>query len=351
VSESNEADVLIPCIADFPVAESEIAKPFSPRIVSDREQLFRRSSCDQRHLHQVNPNSKSNQKPLSMPLNRTPVKQDETKNPRTTTPFTLKQSSLDTFVETSPLPSYNNKRKQEEPPIMATSLDDIAKMILESQRVVLTNTAAESNKLADRVGQKIDELRTEVFNEIKTINGRVTSIEKVVTDMAASSSEEMNKIQFKLETLEQEKLANHMTISGLPTATVDASKTDPRKLVVQTLQSFGCEVTGEEIEQAFVLNTHDDKRRVVVVFRSAFKKSEVMKKKRETKDSRKIYFDHRMTPAVSKLFHQARHHAKEKGGRAFLYGSSVFYEKEPNKKIKINKLEDLSGTEAMATED
>jgi hypothetical protein len=169
--------------------------------------------------------------------------------------------------------------------------------------------------------------------------------------MAASSSEEMSNIQSKLETLEQEKLANHMMISGLPTATVDASKADPRKLALQTLQSFGCEVTSDEVEQAFVLNTHDDKRRVVVVFRSAFKKSEVMKKKRESNDSRKIYFDHRMTAAVSKLFHQARHHAKEKGGRAFLYGSSVFYEKEPNKKIRITKLEDLSGTESMVTED
>jgi hypothetical protein len=284
-----------------------------------------------------------------MPLNRTPVKRDETKNSRTITPFALKQSSLDTFFETSPLPNY--KRKPEESPEMGTSLDDIAKMILDSQRVVMTNTAVESDRLAERVGQKIDELRTEVFNEIKTINGRVTTIEKVVRDMAASSSEEMNKIQHKLETLEQEKLANHMTISGLPTATVDASKADPRKLALQTLQSFGCEVTNDDVEQTFVLNTHDDKRRVVVVFRSAFKKSEVMRKKRESNDSRKIYLDHRMTPAVSKLYHQARHHAKEKGGRAFLYGSSVFYEKEPNKKMKINKLEDLSGTESMATED
>jgi hypothetical protein len=284
-----------------------------------------------------------------MPLNRTPVKQDETKNSRSASSFALKQSSLDTFVETSPLPSY--KRKPEESPKMASSLDDIAKMILESQRVVMTNTAVESNRLAERVGQKIDELRTEVFNEIKTINGRVTSIEKAVTDMAASSSEEMNKIQHKLDTLDQEKLANHMTISGLPTATVDASKTDPRKLALQTLQSFGCEVTSDEVEQAFVLNTHDDKRRVVVVFRSAFKKSEVMKKKRESKDARKIYFDHRMTPAVSKLFHQARHYAKENGGKAFLYGSSVYYEKEPNKKVKITKVDDLKETEQRVTDD
>jgi hypothetical protein len=106
---------------------------------------------------------------------RSPVKRDETQNSRSATSSFLKQSSLDTFVETSPLPSY--KRKSEESPKMASSLDDIAKMILESRRVVMTNTAAESNKLAERVGQKIDELRTEVFNEIKTINGRVTTIE------------------------------------------------------------------------------------------------------------------------------------------------------------------------------
>jgi hypothetical protein len=234
---------------------------------------------------------------------------------------------------------------------MASTLDDIAKMILESQRVVMTNTAAESNKLAERVGQKIDELRTEVFNEIKTINGRVTTIEKVVTDMAASSSEEMNKIQHKLDTLDQEKLANHMTITGLQKETVESNKADPRKFALQTLQSFGCEVTSDDVEQAFVLNTHDDKRRVVVVFRSAFKKTEVMKKKRESNDPRKIYFDHRMTPAVSKLFHQVRHYAKEKGGRAFLYGSSVYYEKEPNKKVKITKMEDMEETEQMVTHD
>ena len=72
------------------------------------------------------------------------------------------------------------------------------------------------------------------------------------------------------------------------------------------------------------------KRRIVVVFRTSAMKASVMAAKIASTDERSLYFDHRVTAANSELLRQLRQLAKSNGGRAFLYGGRVCYQKPPN---------------------
>lgn len=185
---------------------------------------------------------------------------------------------------------------------------------------------------------KIDDLREEVSTKLEAVDARVGSLETTI----GQATSDISTLQQKLDELEQDKLATHMEISGIEKAAADANKSDAKGFAIQLISSFNIELDISSIDQAFFQATRDEKRRLVVVFASVDIKVEVMKKKREAKDPRKIFFDHRMTFSTRKLFLSARKVAKEVGGRVFLYGGRVFYGKDKTSKVRISSASDFS---------
>jgi seryl-tRNA synthetase len=205
-------------------------------------------------------------------------------------------------------------------------------------RDMMMQNQEELRQMNANTNTKLDELSSDVTSKLDAVASRVGSLESTVT----KTTDDIAQMQQRLNDLEQEKLASHMEISGVVAQPVDANKADIKNYAAQLIRSFKVQFDIASIVNAFVLNLRDDKRKIVVEFSSVSVKNSVMKQKREAKDPRKIYFDHRMTPAVRDIFLRARRVAKEKGGRVFLYGSRVFYGKDNNTKVCIASLDDLS---------
>lgn len=213
------------------------------------------------------------------------------------------------------------------------TLESLARMMQGNHVTMLADSEARSAK-SDR---NFADLRSDITQQFNAVNSRVDRIESSV----AQTSSHVSQLQRKFEMLEQEKLSAHMTISGVNVETIAANQTDLRKYALDLIRTFNVSINPCDVVDVFALNVFEDKQRLVVVFRTAAAKVEVMKKKREAKDPRKIFFDHRMTPATSKLYHHARRHAKQVGGRAFLYGHAVYYENESKEKKRIDFEHDL----------
>ena len=178
---------------------------------------------------------------------------------------------------------------------------------------------------------------TKIESNIETIGSRVGVLESTV----GKTSEDVSILKRKMEELEQDKLETHMLINGIESAQIEANKNDPKTLALNLIRSFNINLNDSEIEQAFITAAGQNKRRVVVIFRSAVTKRATMTAKRACKDERKIYFDHRVTATVGEILRQLRMFAKVQGGRAFLYGGRACYQKDPNPRVRINALEDI----------
>lgn len=271
---------------------------------------------------------------------RTPPKTTNLRDPSSSL---QKQSLMDGFV------THSNKRQATESPNGNDPFNDLAQLIQQNQKILLAQSQVQAEQIKQQIAgmeTKVDNLRADFTSNFNAVNERVDHIE---TDFAQTSSE-ISSIQQKLEKFEQEKVNCQMVINGVETSIVDARKNDLRLFAFELLGSFACSPSDETVDDVFAINAYNDNRRIVVVFKTVAAKAEAMKKKRESKDTRKIFFDHRMVPSISKLFHQARHFAKETGGRAFLYGGSVYYEKAPNQKRRIDSADDLKETPASQPE-
>ena len=187
------------------------------------------------------------------------------------------------------------------------------------------------------MSQKIDNFHQDVTTKIEAIGTRVGSLEATVE----KTSTDMNSLQQRMSDIEQEKLASHMIINGAAATEVDANTGNIRNFTVSLIQSFNIPISLAEIENAFAFPIQTNQRRIVVMFRSAETKMKVMKDKRASNDSRKIYFDHRVTAQIGELLRQSRAYAKTNGGKAFLYSGRVYYQKEPNQKMRIDTLNDI----------
>lgn len=262
-------------------------------------------------------------------MERTPIKQTDTAPAATKS--ALKQRPLTDFgVPTPPL-----KRKVPE-----GGHDDINDRFSELTNLIKSNQLvllADSKSNFERNEKNYAELRAEIATQLTQTNERV---EEIATTVAGNSSE-IGKLQRQFEVMEQEKLSTHMTISGIEPSILNANANDLVKFATELFSSYGCAVNSDVIDQAFAVGISNERPRLIIVFKSVTIKSTVMRMKREKKDPRKIYFDHRMTSATSKLFHHVRHFAKNNGGRVFFYGSRVYFEKEPNQKKLIETVEDL----------
>lgn len=213
------------------------------------------------------------------------------------------------------------------------TLESLARMMQGNHLSLL----ADSEARAAKTDNNFLELRRDITDQISVMSSRVDKIEQSVTQ----TSSEVSQLQRKFDMLEQEKLSAHMTISGVTVETIAAHQTELRTYVLDLIRNFNVPLNPSDVTDVFALKALDNKQRLVVVFKTVAAKSEVMKKKREAQDPRKIYFDHRMTPATSKLYHHARRYAKQAGGRAVLYGNAVFYENELKQKTRVDSEHDL----------
>lgn len=246
----------------------------------------------------------------------------------------VKQAQLSKFFPPSPA---LKRQRAEGDDADADPFDKLMAVMNKNQAELRDMNALQTAKI-DEQTVKIDDLRNDMASKFSTIDGKVASLESAV----GKTTNDIEALQRKLDEIEQDKYASHMEISGVENATVDANKNDLKRFVHQLISSFNITFDIASIEQSFVLTTRDNRRRIVCVFSSVAIKSDVMKKKREGRDTRKIFFDHRMTPATRNLFLQARRAAKEKDGRVFLYGGRVFYGKDKDNKTRIFSIDDIN---------
>ena len=195
----------------------------------------------------------------------------------------------------------------------------------------------ESRQLAgfNNLTAKMDSHHTDLSAKMDTVGSRVVSLESAME----KATSDIGLLQQKMDDFEQDKLATHMVINGADPIQVDANKSNIKQFAVSLIRSFNIVIDSGDVEDAFSFPVGANLRRIVVIFRSSARKSSVMSAKRAVKDGKKIYFDHRVTAAVGEILRNLRGVAKDRGGRAFLYGGRVFYQKDSEPRVRISSLE------------
>lgn len=115
-----------------------------------------------------------------------------------------------------------------------------------------------------------------------------------------------------------------------------------KTFAIGLIRSFKVKVEENQVEKAYAIPIASTNRRIIVVFNSAETKLEVMKAKRLSEDTRKIFFDHRTTAKFGDLLRQVRVFSKSEGGRAFMYGNRVCYQKENGPRVQINSSNEIN---------
>lgn len=245
----------------------------------------------------------------------------------------VKQSTLGNFLTKNQTPKRPRDENSSSPDPLQAILDT-----MERNQAELRQFQSSIFGSLQENSSKIDNLRQELTGNLEIIDGRVQQLESTVGKVNC----EVGSLQRRLDELEQDKLESHMEINGVETRNIDANSEDLKAFSCSLIQSFHVNILACDISRIYVLDARENKKRLVVVFNSASVKASVMKAKREARDPRGIFFDHRMTPATKNLFMKTRQVAKEKGGRAILLGGRVFHANGPNRKTRIASLEDLS---------
>lgn len=186
------------------------------------------------------------------------------------------------------------------------------------------------------VTSKMDSHHQDLTKSIDDVGTRVGSLESTVT----KATNDICALQHKIDEIEQDKLVSHMVINGADPKAVEAHKSDIVNFALSLIRSYKIAVSDCDVEEAFALS-RGEARRIVIVFKSVSAKNAVMAAKRACKDTRNIYFDHRVTVKYGELLRQLRLVAKTSNGRAFLFGGRVYYQKDGNPRIRVNSLADV----------
>jgi chromosome segregation ATPase len=217
--------------------------------------------------------------------------------------------------------------------------EDVEELIKETgdiNRAMLMMMQKNHSYVATRF-DNLEENFSTIRNQLDDLGAEVSSLK---TGLGATNNN-VAGIQEKLDHLEQEKLASHMTINGIDAVQVDGNKKNMKSFVAEIIRSFNIQIEENQIEQAFSYPVGNAQRRINVIFNSSAIKFNIMAAKRASKDERKIFFDHRTTAKVGDLLRQLRAFTKRNGGKAFLYGGRVFFQKEPASKIPVNSPDDI----------
>lgn len=236
------------------------------------------------------------------------------------TPVNTKQTSLNSFL-------VQSSTKRNRLSLESDQDDDPLSTIL---------AAMERNQC--QTNNRFDTLNATVESRLDAVDAKVVSLESCVT----KATGDIGELQRRLDEADQDKLATHMTINGVDAALVDQNKSVMTSFVVELFASFHATVDPAGIEQAYAFPLNNNTRRIVVIFKSPAVKYKVMSAKRESEDDRKIYFDHRVTAKFGEILRQLRVFAKANGGRAFLYGGRVYYQKDSNARIRVDSIDDIA---------
>lgn len=231
-----------------------------------------------------------------------------------------KQTSLSGFLIQS-----SSKRNRQSPG--CDNDGDPLSMILSA----MDRNQCETNK-------RFDSLNATVESKLNAVDAKVDSLECSVS----KATSDIGALQRRLDEADQDKLSTHMVINGVEASLVDRNKTDMLNFAIQLFGSFQITVAPADIEKAYAFSVDNNKRRVIVIFQSSAVKQKIMSAKRASKDERKIYFDHRVTAKFGEILRQLRAFAKVDGGRAFLYGGRVHYQKEPNTRIRVDSIDEIA---------
>jgi hypothetical protein len=281
-----------------------------------------------------------------MPLKRTPPKIqkgiEDFFTPNATTPHTArdllnaKRSRLNLEIE---------DRETDE-----VSMEDNLKKILDA---VSTSNQDLSAKFA-KVQDNVDITNTKIDVTSSKIDGLVEQIATVSADVEAVSTtvfqhgRDLNILKRQVNDLEQAKLGSHMEVTGLSKSDLEQNKNDLVSFALQTITSFNIPLTRDKIKDAFVRTVDKINLSVlIVIFKDIGDKSMVMKAKRSSNDTRKIYFDHLMTSYNRAMYQKARAIAKSRGLKIGFNGSRVMCTKPDQSKIRISWFDDFSQLEAI----
>jgi chromosome segregation ATPase len=229
----------------------------------------------------------------------------------------------------------NNKRSRNDYP--ETDIDDLIKETGDVNRAMMMMMQRNHDYVTKRFDNLEDNFTT-FHSRLEGLGTEVSSLK----DGLESTNDSVMELQQKLDDWEQEKLSNHMTINGIDAVQVDGNKNNMKSFVTAIIRSFNIQVEESQIEQAFSFPVGNAQRRVIVIFNNSTSKHNIMAAKRVSKDERKIFFDHRTTAKVGELLRQVRAFSNINGGRAFLYGGHVFFQKDPAPKIRVKSLKDIS---------
>jgi hypothetical protein len=181
---------------------------------------------------------------------------------------------------------------------------------------------------ADLQMKKFDELNAAVTTQFVRVNEDIAEVK----DRMNQHDMDIEFLRRRVNDIEQDKFAAHMEITGVEKATIEQRQHDLKVFARETIASFGIPFDPTAVQHAFVRNIEKlNKSIIIVVLKSFEEKAHVMRAKRESKDKRPIFFDHRLTHANRVLFSAARKAAKESGGKAYVNRGRIFVAKENNK--------------------
>jgi hypothetical protein len=203
--------------------------------------------------------------------------------------------------------------------------------------ITANNEAIRSSNTAQLA--KIDELRENVTTQVNSVKDELTKVANKVDKHEGA----INILRRQMNDMDQTKFETHMEIAGIVKAEIEKNRADIATFAKNIITGYYKNLSNDSIREAFVRDTPKaDFSVIVVIFASADMKNAVMKKKRETKDGTKIYFDDRVTSTTRALFMKAKETAKAIGAKkASLNHGKVSIIKQDDSRLKIRWFDDL----------
>lgn len=263
-----------------------------------------------------------------MPLSHSPKA-----SPKKTYPiFNSSQSSNFKRLRTTGSDSDDNPAKDEEN-IPLRSINDLFDAIkLNNDEIIRSR----NEQL-----MKMDELKNEMNDKFVRVDERLNNVSSLVD----KHSSDIDKLQIKMNEIEQDKLAEVMDVIGWEKIVVPPTDWQPRDSHNVASAVFNYyEIDPTCIERSYVRSVSSTGVKIlVIIFKSTVEKIEAMKKKREKLNDKKgVYFDHAMTPAIRRLFMKARILSKTIGGKSTqLNNGKVTIIQHDGRKLRILSDDDL----------
>jgi len=206
-------------------------------------------------------------------------------------------------------------------------------------------------KLLDSINQSIGNALTTQMDGLTALRGDLTGqlgeVQSKIANVDSRLTTVHNELNWKIVELHQDRYNLHMDIVGIDTESIETNKRNPKNLAFSLIKSFatqGFQPSAFDIKEAYFREIKKISKSILTVIFSTYDaKAKAMKSKRESKDVRKIFFDHHMVPAMRDLLKKARATAKARGAKtAALMSGRVFVIFHDGTRMKINDPNDLN---------